>query len=91
MYEDKLPAEAVQLQEWLNQERQQQKKAEDYMNGKSIQKHHILKNKDWVENKMLPEEGRNHKKIAKLRVQDFEQQAEKDKARQNRNMNSALI
>lgn len=61
------------------------------MNGNVIKQPHMVKHRDWIEHGMLPEEGKDHKRIAKLRVQDFEQQAEKDKARQNRDPHHGLL
>ena len=84
LYEDKLPAEAKQLEDFVNQDRQDQRLFRNYGDGNVVMQPHLVKYKDWIDNRMLPEDGRDHKKIAQLRVQDFEQQADKDRARQAR-------
>ena len=93
MYEDKLPSEAKHMEDFVSQV----KVADDHNNTNGAGREFVkfVSNKDytleqhqgridWVKNRLLPEEGRDHKKISKLRVQDFEKQAEKDRARANR-------
>lgn len=81
LYQDNLPPETKQLEDFIQNYRGKETEDVDLIKEK---KKNCFEKKRRIEDDILPAEGRDHMKISQMRVQQFEQEDEKNRQRQAR-------